>query len=76
MSTLLILSFACDILLDFLELSSRGVAGENRRNNVQSKTGSNIFIVDNSWAPRKTNWGKVKKIGYLGYKAKKKSIIS
>ena len=27
--------------------------------------------MDNSWAPRKTNWGKVKKNGYLGYKEKK-----
>ena len=27
--------------------------------------------MDNSWASRrKTNWGKLKKIGYLGYKKK------
>ena len=26
--------------------------------------------MDNNWALRKTNWGKVKKIGYLGYKEK------
>ena len=27
--------------------------------------------MDNSWALRKTNWGKVKKIDYLGYKETK-----
>ena len=31
--------------------------------------------MDNNWAPRKEkNWGKVKKIGYLGYKKKECSI--
>ena len=24
--------------------------------------------MDNSWAPRKQKWGKVKWVGYLGYK--------
>ena len=24
--------------------------------------------LNNNWAPRKKNWGKVKKIGYLEYK--------
>ena len=30
--------------------------------------------LDNSWAPRKTKWGIVKKIGYLGFMEKKCSI--
>ena len=30
--------------------------------------------MDNSWAPRKKIWAKIKKIGYLEYKKKKCSI--
>ena len=26
--------------------------------------------MDNSWAPRRKNWGKFKTIGYSGYKGK------